>query len=191
MRHIPAHELAVRHGTTEEVIHNDMRWVRDNWWRADHDIAGEEAREIVQHRIRNLEYVICVAYEAFELSTKPSDTSTEDKPCPTCHGIAMDCERCEGLGVVKGTTKANKKTKGGDPGFLRVILDCNKEIARLQGLGGKDAAVVYAQVNVGVQERDAEAVDGDLLIQVMAAHDALERGPTPLLDGKTGEPVED
>ncbi len=116
-------------------------------WR---EIESEEIESLRQEAIQRKQNVFLQAMNGHKQSKQA------EVPCDSCKGTGKKgeetCTVCDGMAV-------RVVKKPGDPAFLRVALEADRDVCRLRGLLERDVTVIQpTQVNVNVSDG---AIDWD------------------------------
>jgi len=174
-------DLATRHGVSKMTIARYLKAILK-------EMAWEDKEQGVEKLIlteRRLMTVFSKAADSFERSKKDAtETSTQYKPktCPACEGSGRKgakrlCRMCEGEGRIFAET-TTKKVKGqsGDANFLRVQLDCLKEVNRIRGHYPKEYADGTNNRHLHIHQGptiDLSNVSDDVLLKALETVDLL------------------
>ena len=176
-------ELSTRHGVSSVQMGYDIRRVMLEL-RKGYEKDGLYESEVIQERMNTVYAKAVVGFERSKKDDEKVRTSYERKDCPDCRGTGMEggnedseewCGRCEGMGkIVDEVVMREVKGQAGDSSFLRVMLDVQREIARLKGLhpqGAKEAAMVRinmaSQTQIQIPGVDLSKVSDEKLLEVL------------------------
>lgn len=181
-------ELAARFGVSQPTISLDIKAISQAW--AEYGPNNQKERRSL--RVKQLEKVMQVATDSFVRSQESEvedSTTVREIVCPVCGGIGEGkkgngkCRKCKGEGVLsEETTKHSVKGTAGDSSFLRTIVECIKEINKLEGNHKPKDIKVKTTVEGAVLHahlgKDAGAyanVDSDVLISARVALEGLKQ----------------
>lgn len=181
-------DLAAKFGVTQQQISNDLREIHDTWKREGIDKTKERRRL----RVKQLEYVIQLAHNAFQVSRGDVERGETEKHevCKDCEGMGVKegdwCDACDGNGFIKSVSLTIKKQgQAGDPNWLAIIKNCNAEINRLEGNYTppvkriqKNTTVSGAVLHAGLTAKDGNLyllASGDDIIQAKVALERLKQ----------------
>lgn len=93
-------------------------------------------------RVQQLGKILQIAIEAFDRSIEnETEVTTQSRLCRVCEATGnvsnekddrVKCSECAGTGEITITTHKSKR-KSGDSSFLKVCVDCVREIGRMEG----------------------------------------------------------
>ncbi len=159
-------EIGQRYGITAGRVCQLWKKVRDEWMTLDgytrEDLQAEHAEQLAR-----LEHIKRVAFESFERSRENSVKHTVQEqicPDPDCKiGLMPDktwCLTCEGRGIIAGQATVETKGSAGDPAFLRIVHDCEKERNKLLGFHDRNLHLKVDVQQAGGVTLDVEAYEG-------------------------------
>jgi hypothetical protein len=182
-------DLANRHGISGATVTKYIKAImREVVW--EDNETGKEQFVLAERRLMS---IYSKAVDAFERSRKNAEeisTQYIPKPCPDCKGVGFEggdksterwCVTCDGDGKIM-TEIVTKKVKGqaGDANFLRVQLDCIREINRIRGHYPKSYADGTNNTHLHLHQAptmDLSNVPEDVLLKALEAMDQLKRPP--------------
>ena len=180
-------ELARRNGVAYGTIGTYIREIA-----AEMEIEDQDTFEMmVSLQERRLLTVFSTAHRSFLRSQQNAEqltTVSKRFRCARCGGLGktlktsdngrkqkVTCPRCKGTGKVRVDT-VTKVIKGqsGDASFLRVQVDCVREINRIRGLLAKEKREGSKHLHIHQQAKtDLSKVPDDVLIKALETIDQL------------------
>jgi len=179
-----ADELAARHGVSfmtatryiKELL-KDMAW-------EDKEL-GVERLALTERRLLTVYSKAAASFERSRQDSEEYITQYRPDECPVCGGTGRRvktkklCSKCEGEGRIF-TEVTTKKVKGqaGDANFLRVQLDCLKEVNRIRGHYPKEYADGTNNRHLHIHQGpiiDLSNVSDDVLLRALEAVDLLKQ----------------
>ena len=166
--------LAVRYGKSLPVISEDVKAIMLDI-RKQYEENGLVEAEVIQERVNS---VYSKAADGFERSRQDEEKikiSYERNKCPDCSGTGLEegsdewCFSCDGEGVIVDEVITREiRGQAGDSAFLRVQLDCLKELARLKGLVAVSRDERNAvQININTMGVDLSNVSNANLLEAL------------------------
>jgi len=182
------YQLANAYQVTQKTISQDLSTIYNQMV----EESLDDHKVLKAFRIKQFEQIKILALQEFEKSKEDSEEIvTVKKKCTNCYGLGKvedkpgifdRCGTCKGKRIISNDETIRVKGQTGDPAYLRVIKECQTEIARIEGLYPRnvtsrklelEAEMVGGKIHAKVSELYIEA-DGDLIIRCVATLDELK-----------------
>ena len=179
-------QLSAALGVSTTTIYKWMKDIRIDWQEREIADLDEQRR----FRVKQLEHVSTLAFNAFDRSRKSSEeVSLIEEMCPRCNGrgnvtrneLTEPCMVCSETGrIIK--EKISVKQKPGDAAFLKVAIESIKEIGKIECIypvrEDNKLLLSATKVNGDVRERVTALytdVPNDLLVEALATMDRVDK----------------
>lgn len=187
-------DLAARHGVSVPTISIDIKEILYAM-RRQYEEEGRFESEFIQEKLNHVYQKATKAFERSQQEAEKIRTEYVKRRCPDCNGTGMEggdedseewCERCEGGGIVVDEVVTREvRGQSGDANFLRVQIDCLKELSKLKGVYPITKREEKGIVNMNVIQIpgvDLSQVPSEKLLEAMKVLQVASKSDQDVID---------